>query len=268
MVWFRVDDGFIEHPKLRELEREPERWARAVALWLAAGTYSARNLTDGYVTRDRARRVTPMSPEASLAAAEDLVKIGLWETVGDDFQFHDWAEYQLVRSELEAQRKDAAERQRRTRRKRLGLPPLEPVTVSVTRDVSCESQTPVPARPDPIIQEEEPLASARAALVEFYPDLAKKRPQFVDELIADHAGVDVARCIREAHRWESDHPKKAWKNKTAGLRRWVARPPPPWKQNPHSTEGRSVTGPTLSSETHPPWVERYIPLAERNGAGQ
>ena len=41
MAWLRIDDGFVEHPKVYDLSD------RSFRLHVAAHCYSARNLTDG-----------------------------------------------------------------------------------------------------------------------------------------------------------------------------------------------------------------------------
>jgi hypothetical protein len=43
LTWFKIDDSFYDHPKVFDA---PDC---AVALWTRAGTWSARNLTDGFV---------------------------------------------------------------------------------------------------------------------------------------------------------------------------------------------------------------------------
>ena len=108
MTWFIVDDNFPEHPKLDELEADPDRWARAVAVWLTVGCHCSRNSTDGQISSERLVRATPLK-EGALDVAKDLVSIGLWEREGDRFRYHDWADYQPTRAELEGERKAAQE---------------------------------------------------------------------------------------------------------------------------------------------------------------
>lgn len=109
MVWFNVDDGFWSHPKVLELD------AAAVALWVRAGSYCAKHLTDGKVSH-RALRLL----DGDENAAAGLVLAGLW--VFDDAEncwwFHDWAKYQRTREQVEAERTAAAERMRTVRANR------------------------------------------------------------------------------------------------------------------------------------------------------
>jgi hypothetical protein len=95
MAWFKVDDGFYDHPKVADL---PDS---AVALWTRAASYCMKHLTDGAVPRRIARRFVDNFEESTAA----LVKSGLWEEDGTDYQFHDWADYQPTREELLKDRK-------------------------------------------------------------------------------------------------------------------------------------------------------------------
>lgn len=138
MTWFRVDDGFPEHPKLAELEHDPRLWAEALAVWMAAGCYCNRNLTDGEITHGRLRRLTPLGVRAERVAVE-LVRIGLWEKIADGYRFHDWHDYQPTSDEVSQKRADAADRQRRSREKRRSVG--ADVTAHVTRDSERDSRS-------------------------------------------------------------------------------------------------------------------------------
>lgn len=105
MPWFRVDDSFHDHPKVFDA---PDC---AVALWTRAGTWSAHNLTNGFVPTAILARFTS-DPGT---AARELVRRGLWLRVRGGYQFHDWHDYQPTREAVENERKMKAERQRRWR---------------------------------------------------------------------------------------------------------------------------------------------------------
>lgn len=134
MPWFRVDDSFYDHPKVFDA---PDC---AVALWVRAGTWSARSLTNGFV------------PSAMLArfcsdpgiAARELVRRGLWLRVRGGFQFHDWHEYQPTREAVDNQRKLKTERQRRWREGRSRR--HVDASTGASRDASVDG---APTRPAP-----------------------------------------------------------------------------------------------------------------------
>lgn len=104
MTWFKVDDHLHAHSK------KDRAGMAAMGLWVVAGSWSAAYLTDGYVPGKKLRALggTP-------AQAQRLVDVGLWEPLGDGWQFHGWAEYQPSRQTVLDQRERSAERLRRWR---------------------------------------------------------------------------------------------------------------------------------------------------------
>lgn len=99
MTWFKVDDSFYDHPKVFDA---PDC---AVALWTRAGTWSARNLTDGFVPAGMPARLCD-DPDT---AVRELVRRGLWTRTSRGYQFHDWSDYQPSKEKtLEVRSKRAA----------------------------------------------------------------------------------------------------------------------------------------------------------------
>lgn len=94
MTWFKIDDSFYDHPKVFDA---PDC---AVALWTRAGTWSARNLTDGFVPTGMPARFCD-DPEQ---AVKELLNRGLWKRTKGGYQFHDWSHYQPTREEAIAGR--------------------------------------------------------------------------------------------------------------------------------------------------------------------
>jgi hypothetical protein len=135
MPWFRVDDSFHEHPKVFDA---PDC---AVALWTRAGTWSAHNLTDGFVPSSILARFTG-DPQK---AARELVRRGLWFRVKGGFQFHDWHDYQPTREAVENDRKMKTERQRRWREAKRRRP--VDASTHASRDASKDG-APYPPRPE------------------------------------------------------------------------------------------------------------------------
>lgn len=105
MPWFRVDDAFAMSPKAVAAGNA------AVGLWVRAGSWSMQQLTDGHV---------PDPIALMLGRRQDanrLVSADLWDRVEDGYQFRNWAEYQPSKEQIETQRANAAERQRKAREK-------------------------------------------------------------------------------------------------------------------------------------------------------
>lgn len=84
MTWFKVDDSFYDHPKVFDA---PDC---AVALWTRAGSWSARNLTDGFVPAGMPARLCDTADQA----VQELLNRGLWRRTKGGYQFHDWGTYQ------------------------------------------------------------------------------------------------------------------------------------------------------------------------------
>ena len=152
MTWFKVDDGFYDHPKVVDLP------LAAVGLWALAGAYCARHLTDGVITD---RQIRAIGGTRKQAAA--LVSAGLWSA--DDappsarrYAFNDWGDFQPSRADVEAKREEARERMaaaRARKRKTSGNGEMFARTngersQEVRSDgLSERSHYPDPTRPDP-----------------------------------------------------------------------------------------------------------------------
>ena len=162
MTWFKVDDGFGEHPKVDALGSDTPV---ALTVWLLCGCGSARARTDGRVTTVAlARHCAILKEKDRLRGAAALVRVGLWELAPDKdgWIFHHWDDHQPLRADLERaaehgkrrkdmwkERKDAE----RLERKRNAVPPTVP------NGVGTDAPTrPVPTRPDPCVSEREPEA--------------------------------------------------------------------------------------------------------------
>jgi hypothetical protein len=136
--WFKVDDNFYDHPKVKKLS------SHAVRLWLMAGSRSAHYLLDGWVDQ-----VFVNSFANGSRSARALVEANLWyedERDGEQgWYFHDWADYQPMRAEVERRRQQTRERVDKHRRN------------SVTNaggNASCNAgcnAAPDPTRPDPYV---------------------------------------------------------------------------------------------------------------------
>lgn len=105
MTWFKVDDSFHSHPKVLSSSLE------ALGLWALAGTWSAANLTDGFVSVQVLSRLHP----DSAPLAEELVTVGLWRRAKGGYQFHDWTDYQPTKAMVEAERRKWAEKKAKQR---------------------------------------------------------------------------------------------------------------------------------------------------------
>jgi hypothetical protein len=165
--WFKVDDGLVGNKKFSRIPRG-ERMA-ATGLWTTAGSWCARELTDGFVPE---HMVSEMGGTSRQAAS--LVSACLWVTASGGYQFVNWDEYQPTREQVESERAAAKARQQKARDKARQLRESGIVTLASRRDdpvtngVSHGSVTPgvtgPPTRPDPAPKRErQPLPASRFA---------------------------------------------------------------------------------------------------------
>jgi len=194
MPWFKVDDGFHAHHKVAKLG--PDH-SDALSLWVVAGSWSADQLTDGWVPEYVAARLDVHYAERAKA----LVRVGLWGTAERDGEpgwlFHGWSDpgRNPTSEQVKAEREATAERQRRFRDRVKGtkrpagdgsetaseMPNEAPESNAVTNAVSHGPVTaPVPFRSVPFLsmEEEELLTSATASPpADAKPKVASKQPK-------------------------------------------------------------------------------------------
>lgn len=99
-MWFKVDDSFFSNPKTAMLSDG------ATALWLRSGSWSAQQLTGGFIPA----RMVPMF-RGSDDSVRELCDAGLWvyDEQKDGYQFHDWSDYQPDSEGVDALRKKRSE---------------------------------------------------------------------------------------------------------------------------------------------------------------
>lgn len=101
-MWFKVDDKLHDHHKANLAKKA------AMGVWVLAGSWSADNLTDGFIPA----RV--LSRWGTTADARRLVEAGLWvpEVCNEEegWRFHDWDTFQPTRSDVEERRRKNAEK--------------------------------------------------------------------------------------------------------------------------------------------------------------
>lgn len=153
MPWFKVDDGFYDHPKVIELSLS------AVGLWTLCGSYSAKQLTDGRVTHRTVSRIGGAS-----AHVAELLDSGLWIALPHndrfDYQFKDWEHYQPLKEAVVSEREAARIRMTKVRAKRKGQveggaeKPAGNIEVGSGEQTSERSEdvrlTPTQSQPDPV----------------------------------------------------------------------------------------------------------------------
>jgi len=100
VVWFKVDDGFHQHPKAVRAGNS------ALGLWVRCGSYSSRYETDGVIP---AKVVHDYGSRRDIA---DLIASSLLIRIDGGYLMPDFLDYNPSRDELEQKRKADRERKR------------------------------------------------------------------------------------------------------------------------------------------------------------
>jgi hypothetical protein len=98
MPWFKVDDKLASHPKVMRAG------LAAMGLWVKAGSWSARYLTDGHIPTEALGMLG-----GTRAHAQALVKAGLWLEDMDGWRFKDWSDFQPSAADVELYRSATAD---------------------------------------------------------------------------------------------------------------------------------------------------------------
>lgn len=155
MTWFKVDDGFHHHPKVLRIPRRDR--LSTIGLWTVAGAWSAGNLTDGLVPSYMLEELGGRPADAAR-----LVTVGLWDAPAegeDGWRFHDWADWQPTRQDVQLKRQANAEKVRNWRKRNQDTNQVgNPVTPeSQDGTLPMSDPAPDPTRPD----QEKPSVSPR-----------------------------------------------------------------------------------------------------------
>jgi hypothetical protein len=196
MTWFYVDDKFGESTKVKRIPRG-QRLA-AIGLWTMAGQWSAGQLTDGHVPT---YMVDELGGSARLAAT--LVTCGLWEQTTDGYVFHDWADWQQTRVQVEKKRADARARMAKLRG---GSSELRPNIDVTSGEVQGMFATPIPSLPVPTQEVLSELPSVHEVKQDFsiwYALFPKhqKRPDAERAYVKARKRVDAETLLEGAKRW-------------------------------------------------------------------
>jgi hypothetical protein len=143
--WIKLDDQFIDHPKIVGLSNA------AFRLWLAGLSYSARHLTDGAIPAPGVRTLT--SIRYPLKASRELLDAGLWELNEGVYWIHDYLDYQPSKAEtlsIREKRSDAGSRGGRASAQ------------AKRKQVACDSSQ-AKSNPEPEPEPEPVLASTSTA---------------------------------------------------------------------------------------------------------
>lgn len=92
MAWFKIDDGFHNHPKIYAVGNA------AAGLFVRCGSYCGQHLTDGLVPKAVAQGY------GTSAEIRKLLDVGLLVEKGGDYAIPDYLEFNPSKSDVDAMR--------------------------------------------------------------------------------------------------------------------------------------------------------------------
>lgn len=108
MAYVLLDDSFCDHRKVRRAGNE------ACGVFVRSISYSARDLTDGFVDREW---LAERAGRSTKRLSGLLVTSGLWEPQEDGWVIHDYLEWNRSRAEVLAGRGEISEKRAAAGRK-------------------------------------------------------------------------------------------------------------------------------------------------------
>jgi hypothetical protein len=103
MPWARFDDEFDDDPELDLIGPV------AACLFVCSVTWCNRNLTDGFLPKARAAKLTGGVPES----VASLLKYGWWTVDGDGYRVRNFLKYNMSAEQVATERERANDRQKR-----------------------------------------------------------------------------------------------------------------------------------------------------------
>lgn len=175
MSWVKLDDRFPDNLKVNTLSDA------AFRAYVTSICYSARELTDGFITVRQAKEWA-----GKPRVVQELVP-GLWELCNDGFRVHDYLKYNPTRKQVTAEREAARKRMYGVRsgehagEQLVELPPTGSATpVNPDPPHIPDPVTPIPPEPEG----DAPRRTRRRPLSQVEGEI----PRLSDE----HPGIDVA----------------------------------------------------------------------------
>jgi len=247
MPWFHVDDGFSNS---KPVMRIPRRWRPAcIGVWTLCGSWSAKELTDGFVPDAVLEEYGATPKTISL-----LMDADLWERREGGIIFRNWGKWQRTKQQVLDYRAAEAERQRNWReakRQAAEQRKAETVTDTSRRDTSVShavvtpsvtdvSRLPIP-KPEPIPNKETTTTDVVVAKKTGarLPDGWMPDSDVVAQMRSDHPNVDLkAEHAKFVDYWQAKPGKDARKaDWNATWRNWIRRAADNQPRNGHAVNG-------------------------------
>lgn len=144
MTWTRLDDHFLDHPKILAAGE------RAELLHIHALLYCNKHLTDGFVPE---AAISHLLHAPQRQAVQRLIELCIWVVVDGGYQIHDFLDWNPSREAVLTLRAQNTARQAESRQRRA-------VTNPATNPVSSAVSVSTPSRPVPSVGSKDPVRDA------------------------------------------------------------------------------------------------------------
>ena len=108
MAWAKLDDEFVEHPRISPLSD------KAFRLHVAGICHAARKLTDGHISPTDARILLALT-KTRRRHIDELLDAGVWTENGNGWVIRDYLDYNPSSETVKERRRKWADRQNRKR---------------------------------------------------------------------------------------------------------------------------------------------------------
>lgn len=101
MSWIKLDDQWMDHPKIIRAGKD------ARDMWLASITWCAKHLTDGYFPPELLPQLAVMAGvdvANCQTFAKTLLEVCLWDATDNGYHVHDYLDYNPTKEQTEANR--------------------------------------------------------------------------------------------------------------------------------------------------------------------
>jgi len=141
VTWIRIDDGILDNPKIAKVG------VTGFALYVAGLVFCGRNLSNGFIPKERALLLLPLDAEdlRDSRTISALISQNLWEICEGGYQVHDYLKYNRSRASVLRERASARQRSRRVRAnfKRSSHEVQEPDTHPYTERTNAKENPPL-----------------------------------------------------------------------------------------------------------------------------
>ena len=249
MAWARIDDKFLDNPKVRKAGKE------ATYLYVSGLVYSSNQLTEGFISDEALGLVAYKGfIKNELTHAAVLVECGLWDKIEGGYQIHDYLEYNPTKEQIEearAKKAVAGSKGAQARWQTDSKPIASAIATASKNDGkpianSCDTDGINPSHPIPIpnpLKEQEAAAAisesfpANPALSAYERNIGVATPgvlALINAAVKDYPAGWVEDAIREA----AGNNARSWNYIAKILGRWKVEGRAP--KNGHKQPGADI----------------------------